>query len=153
MIRVNNGETFSFGGRESDVSKKTQEAMLVLANAVMVKRLSNANKPAHLLESERQSLQHRRLKLKGAAAAEFAKILRNLGSNLNDLEIATLFDFFNLETNTLHYLEFASSAKSILTPRRKAIERVFKKLDSAGEGALHSQVLNLLALPVQKGKH
>jgi hypothetical protein len=53
--------------------------------------------------------------------------MRELGSNLNDLEITTLYDYFHPATSTLNYLDFRSSAKNILTPRRKAIERIFSK--------------------------
>ena len=122
------------GSRLGDTAKMSTECLNALANAVTVRRLSNTGKPAHLLESQRQSLLHRKHQLISTAASEFTKVLRDLGSNLNDSEISTLFDYFHLSSNVLRYADFASSAKSILTPRRKAIERIFKKFDNRGDG-------------------
>jgi hypothetical protein len=136
VICASSGENWNMEAKEGSAGKRCAEAMLALANAVTLRRWSDSGKPAHLRESERQSLLHRRKQLKAAAAAAFAKILRELGSNLNDLEIATLFDYFHLATGTLKYLDFSSSAKSILTPRRKAIERVFSKFDTASDGTV-----------------
>ena len=136
VIRVNRGDHFHLCTRETEVGRLSLEVIQALAHMVTGRRLSNTSKPVHLLQSEHQSLLQRREKLNAAAAAEFAKCLRELGSNLNDLEISILFDFFELETSTLKYQAFASSAKSILTPRRRAIERMFRKHDSGGEGTV-----------------
>jgi len=77
-----------------------------------------------MLASERQSLLNRQQQLNTAAAHELARVLRELAPHLNDLEIATLFEFFDLDTATLNYQDFATSCKNILTPRRKALHRV-----------------------------
>ena len=42
--------------KEGNAGTSYAEAMLALSNAVTVRRLSDAGKPAHLRESERQSL-------------------------------------------------------------------------------------------------
>jgi len=136
VIRVNRGDHFHLCTRETEVGRLSLEVMQALGHMVTGRRLSNTSKPLHLLQSEHQSLLQRREKLNAAAAAEFAKCLRELGSNLNDLEISILFDYFELETSTLKYQAFASSAKGILTPRRRAIERMFRKLDSGSDGTV-----------------
>jgi hypothetical protein len=143
VICASSGENWNMEAKGGSSGKWCAEAMLALANTVSLRRLSDSGKPAHLRESERQSLLHRRKQLKAAAAAAFAKILRELGSNLNDLEITTLFDYFHLATCTLKYLDFSSLAKNILTPRRKAIERVFSKFDAAGDGTVLARDLCL----------
>jgi hypothetical protein len=38
--------------------------------------------------------------------------------------------------------DFGSSAKNILTPRRKAIERIFNKFDARGDGVVDMGALN-----------
>jgi hypothetical protein len=48
----------------------------------------------------------------------------------------TLFDYFQVDSSILKYANFVTSATSILHPRRKAIERIFKPLDYRGEGVV-----------------
>ena len=88
------------------------------------------------MSGEWQSLLHRQQQLKTAAAAEFAKIIKDLAGNMNELEIQALFEYYDMSTNTLKYAEFGSRAKKILSPRRKAIVRIFQKIDTRHHGSV-----------------
>ena len=54
---------------------------------------------------------------------------------MNELEIQALFEYYDMSTNTLKYAEFGSRAKKILSPRRKAIVRIFQKIDTRHHGS------------------
>ena len=60
--------------------------------------------------------------------------MRELGSNLNDLEITTLYDYFHPATSTLNYLDFTTHTKRELLKLTRHVNQLLESNEAASGG-------------------
>jgi len=92
------------------------------------------HKPTHMVRGEKKGLEQRLTSLMSQASMEFQKIATDLGLKTTEGEAQELFRFYSEQDQTLNFAKFVVESSAILSPRRRAIERVLKRYDINGTG-------------------